>query len=130
MTLPAHFMTLSDGSLIDTREPGVSPVRNHYIGHSRELASGFAANLRDVKAVLRAGRFTDLGGYPLYFIAADGEALSFGAVRDNFLEVCRAAKFGDPRDGWRVVGIEINYEDGELRCAHTGEPIEAAYVPD
>ena len=85
-------------------------------------------SLAQVKAALRNGPFTDLGGYPLYFIAADGEALSFGAVRERFREVCADMLDMSRLSQWRIVGLEINYEDASLSCAHTGEAIPAAYV--
>jgi len=30
-------------------------------------------------------------------------------------------------DDWRLVGVEINYEDTDLYCCHCGEQIESAY---
>jgi hypothetical protein len=71
-------------------------------------------------------RCAPVGGYPLFFVAADGEALSFNAVRDNLREVLPA--MSQPWDrSWRVVNVDINYEDPELCCAHTGERIPSAY---
>jgi hypothetical protein len=28
------------------------------------------------------------------------------------------------RNGWRPVALEINYEDGELYCCHSGKPAD------
>ena len=75
---------------------------------------------------MRAGPYAWPGGYPLFFVAADGVALSFDAVRDNLREVLPA--MSQPWDrSWRVVNVDINYEDPELCCAHTGERIPSAY---
>ena len=67
------------------------------------------------------------GGYPTFFLTSDGEALSLAAAksqRRNILE----AMAGGYNDGWRVVGVSINWEDADLTCAHTGAPIESAYA--
>jgi hypothetical protein len=82
-------------------------------------------NAADLKYYLRLGAFTNLGGYPLYFVCADGEALSYDTVRANFREVLGA--IGDRRNGWCVVANAINWEDTELCDAHTGARIPAAY---
>lgn len=81
----------------------------------------------ELKATLRAGAFTGQGGYPMYFLADDGEALSFAAVRDNLANVMAAIQAG-VRDGWRVTACDVNWEDGELCCAHTGNRILSAYA--
>jgi hypothetical protein len=84
---------------------------------------------------LRAGKFTSIGCYPTYFIAADGEALSHEAVRENLWCVARATRlYGmDPRidsevKDWAVIGADINWADADLCCAHTGKRIESAYA--
>lgn len=66
---------------------------------------------------------TDLGGYPLYYVTADGGVLSPEAVREN------QALTNDPDDKqWYVVRAEVNYEDPDLYCEHTGERIPSAYA--
>ena len=81
----------------------------------------------DVKAALRYGKCIDVSGYPLFFITSDGSALSFESVRENFSEVCYSIR-NNIDDGWKVVGIDINYEDTELYCEHSGEKIDCAYA--
>lgn len=66
------------------------------------------------------------GGYQRYFITSDGEALSFDAAKEMQAEIEEAITEG-VRDGWMVVGCEINYEDESLICGHTNKPIPAAY---
>ena len=87
-------------------------------------------SLAEVKQALRNGAYTSLGGYPLYFIAADAETLSFEAVRERFREVCADMLDMSHMSQWRIVGIEINYEDADLVCAHTGKRIPSAYGED
>lgn len=83
----------------------------------------------DFARALRAGKYTSLGRYPLYFVCEDGEALSFEAAQENARQICQAIRDG-LRDGWRVIGVDVNYEDGALFCAHTGKRIESAYAED
>ena len=127
MPLPCHLFASDDGALYDTRLPGWSgrpPLRRVWTGHAREIET-----TAQVKAALRAGEYTDIGAYPLYFVTSDGCPLSFDAVRDNLALVLDSVARGI-RDEWRVVAVAINYEDGELRCAHTGERIPSAYAEE
>lgn len=66
------------------------------------------------------------GGYPRYFITSDGAALSYKAAQEN-AEVIRDAIRVKDNGGWRVVAVDVNWEDTELYCDHTGEKIESAY---
>lgn len=126
MALPDHLFTSSvDGALYDTRDPEWSqkpPVRKRYT----RPAGQRLADLCDVKACLRAGAYTDVGGYPLYFITRDGAALSFAAVREQFKSVCYDF-LEDASTGWRVEAVEVNWEDFDLRCDHTGARIDSAH---
>lgn len=83
-------------------------------------------NSKDLRTALRNGPYAWLGGYPLYFITHDGEALSFKAVRDEYRLVLRSVR-EKSNDGWRVIAVDVNYEDQDLYCAHTNEHIQAAY---
>jgi hypothetical protein len=66
----------------------------------------------------------------MYFLAADGEPLSFEAVREEWKLICEAhidrGQYLNVQ--WAIVGCDINYEDPELYCAHTGKRIESAYA--
>lgn len=81
--------------------------------------------LRQVKRAIRQP-YAWPGGYPLYVVLADGEALSCEAARQEWRQIVFATLHG-LRDGWRALGAEINWEDTALYCAHTGERIESAY---
>lgn len=89
----------------------------------------------DFNKALESGPYTWPGMYPIYFITADGAVLSWKAaieeqalIRDSIID---SPFNGDqwPRftDGWRVVAMEVNYEDDNLYCDHTGKKIESAY---
>jgi hypothetical protein len=69
------------------------------------------------------------GGYPRYFIMQDGCALSFKAAYENKRLILEALS-GDIRDSWAIAACEINWEDENLSCDHTGETIECAYSSD
>ena len=84
---------------------------------------------KDLKKALRNGQYTFPGCYPCYFITSDGAALSFEAVRENFRSVLSAIKTPSD-DGWRVVAVDVNYEDSSLYCDHAGKRIESAYAED
>jgi len=81
--------------------------------------------LRQAKHAIR-NKYAWPGGYPLYIVTADGEALSYDAARTEWASIVYATLHG-LRDGWRVLGADINWEDTALFCAHTGERIESAY---
>jgi len=82
--------------------------------------------LSDFRRAMRAGPYAWPGGYPVYFVTADGAALSFQAARDNRREILDAIASDDNGGGWRVVGADLALE-GPLFCDHTGQPIETAY---
>lgn len=125
MKLPSHlFISSCDGALHDTRKPNWSatPLRTNYSRHHREINS-----VADLKATLRASAVTFPGCYPLYFVTSNGCALSFETVLKEFRLVADSIRT-ESNDGWRVIGCDVNYEDGELYCEHSGKKIEAAYV--
>ena len=123
MKLPEHLFVSSDGALHDTRRPDWSrhPLRAGY-----KWTHGTIETTIQLRATLRAGPYAWPGGYPLFFLTSDGEALSFETVRAEYAQVSRAVR-DKSNDGWRVVGCTINYEDAELTCAHSGNRIESAY---
>lgn len=118
-----------DCALYDTRDANWStspPLRANFNCHHREIKSA-----ADLKATLRAGGYAWPGGYPLYFVTSDGAALSFESVRANLRDCLGAIDFPDRFEAeWRVVACDINWEDSELRCDHSGERIPAAYDDD
>jgi hypothetical protein len=69
-------------------------------------------------------KWTDMGGYPIHYITKDGGVLSSKSANEN-LEQCIG---DDPQ--WQIIAAEINYEDPDLYCDHSGERIESAYAVD
>lgn len=82
--------------------------------------------ISDFRKAIRAGAWAWPGGYPKFFITSDGGALCFEAAKEQRRCILEAIA-SDARDGWRVVAVEINWEDSELVCDHSGELIESAY---
>ena len=130
MTRPAHLFLSSDGKLYDTRDPAwlttTRPLREKIAWYHARITTP-----AELKATLRHGEHIWPGGYPLYFVMTDGEAMSFAAVRKNLREIIAA--FDDVElqgGGWRVAGCEANYEDPALYCTHSNERIPSAYAED
>jgi len=121
-----YFFVGEGGELFDTRKTNwtAHPIRRNYSISRRELNT-----VADVKAALRAGEFAWPGGYQMFFITADGAPLSFQTVRAEFHHIVWDIR-NKCSTGWRVCAVDINYEDGELFDAHTGERIPAAYCDD
>ena len=87
-------------------------------------------DLLTIKQAIR-NKYAWPGGYPLYLVCADGEALSIDAARDNWREICAAnMRQGFYSDSWRIIGVDINYEDPQFYCAHSGARIESAYAEE
>ena len=91
--------------------------------------------LAEIKGRLRAGEYAWPGGYRCFFVTADGAALTFAAVRKEWRQVVQdylwAAR--DPRfrgTGWKIEGVDVNWENPALYCDYTGECIESAYAED
>lgn len=84
-------------------------------------------NIKHFNEVLDNGPYAWPGGYPIYFICADGAALSFEAALENADLIRDAIAEKDNTSGWRVVACDINWEDEDLICAHTGKQIAPAY---
>ena len=124
MDLPKHLFVGSDGDLYDTRVGHWSakePLRKDYRYTHRSIET-----VAQLKATLRAGEFAWPGGYQLYFLTDDGATLSFDGARSS-LECCYDAIKTKSNNGWRIVGCDVNYEDDEMTCAHTGAKIPASY---
>lgn len=99
---------------------GESLVRKNY-----RITHGIIRSVADLKATLRNGPYAWPGGYPLYFVANDGEPLSFDTVKQNYRR-CLESKRSRADDGWRVIACGVNWEE-RLVDAHSGKRIESAY---
>lgn len=82
--------------------------------------------IADFRKALEDGPYAWPGGYPMFFYTSDGEALSYEAASAERVAIEDAIQ-SRSNDGWRVVGVDVNWEDTDLYCVHTGKKIESAY---
>lgn len=80
----------------------------------------------DYRKAIRNGAYAWPGGYPLYFVCDDGGALCCDCAKMERRNILESLARGIS-DGWRVCGVDVNWEDAELVCDHCGERIESAY---
>lgn len=66
------------------------------------------------------------GGYPKFLLMADGEALCKKCAKSEYRLISNATRDNDKTGGWMAYGIDINYEDDSLYCAHCSGKIESA----
>lgn len=70
-------------------------------------------------------KFAWPGGYALHAVLEDGDELCFDCCEQN-ADVIRNA---DPHSGWKFIGVDINWEDDALYCAHCAQQIKPEYTP-
>lgn len=83
----------------------------------------------DLDEAIASGKYTSVGGYPIYFITDDGGVLSYDTVKEEYDQIAESVR-DQLSDGWNVTAADINWEDTELLDDHTGNPIESAYGDD
>lgn len=67
------------------------------------------------------------GGYPMFGVTSDGAALCIDCMRKEYRQIAYARRHNQS-DGWLVMAMDINWEDGELTCDHCNKHIESAYA--
>ncbi len=63
------------------------------------------------------------GGYPLYYLCADGGVLCSKCANTEI----KLTSDPDADTQWKIVDVDINWEDNHLICDHCGECCESAY---
>ena len=81
---------------------------------------------KEVKTAIRSGPYAWPGGYPLFFIADDGDTICYRCARNEWRYICDSITH-NIRDGWMIIANEINWECDQLFCANCNERIESAY---
>ncbi len=84
-------------------------------------------SIADFRAAMRAGPYAWPGGYPRYFVMGDGGACSFETAKSERRQFLEALAHSCRSDQWRPIACEVNWEDSELRCDHSGQRIPSAY---
>lgn len=91
-------------------------------------------SISDFRKAVRNGPYAWPGGYPLYWIMADGGALEWNVCKTErraMLEALRDMETNNwPMKEWLPIALVINWEDADLTCDHTGNRIESAYGRD
>jgi hypothetical protein len=118
-----NVSSFSSGEL-RRNEPPYRVVRDHYRVHCRDIQT-----THDLRATLRAGAHSSIGGYQLFLATSDSETLCFECARSEYRQVSDSIR-NHSNDGWRVVGCDVNYEDTSMFCAHCNQQIPASYASD
>jgi len=69
------------------------------------------------------------GGYPLFIIMHDCEALCCDCAKRNLGQIARDTSQRN-RDSWQAETVAINWEDADLYCVHCSKRIESAYAEE
>ena len=80
--------------------------------------------VEDFEKCLASLGYTEDGGYPIYFLMADGGCLSFDTATIERERIKDAIAFGT-KNGWRVIASDVNW-GYDLYCDHSGEKIKSA----
>jgi len=86
-------------------------------------------NITDKKTLAIAykqGPYAFPGGYPLFLLLSDGETLCWKCFKSEYRSIQESVK-DQLQDGWNATAIDINYEDGDMYCAHCNDKIDSAY---
>lgn len=67
------------------------------------------------------------GGYPIYYITADGGILCPDCVNDNLARIRQVDTQCPDDDQWRVIAVEIHEEGSPIQCDNCYKQIESAY---
>ena len=67
-------------------------------------------------------KYTSYGSYPLVYYTADGGPLCAACAESN------GSVDPDAEKQWRIIGVDANWENPEMHCAHCNERIESAYA--
>jgi len=89
----------------------------------------FKFTVEDFKRELELGPYAWPGGYPRYFVMEDGEAMSFDFAKENLKLLCEAIE-DESRNCWKIIAVDVNWEDPDLYCCSTNKRLESAYAED
>jgi hypothetical protein len=95
----------------------------------------YVNSVKDLMEGVRQGRFTSVGGYPIFFLTADGGTLDPRTVKAELSQISRETrdyhgKRGGADPSWAIVAYDVNWEDASMYDDHTGERIPSAYAED
>jgi hypothetical protein len=67
------------------------------------------------------------GGYPIFYLCADGETLCPVCVNREIRLVLEATLAPGTDTQWEVEAVDVNWEDDFMQCAHCNKFIDSAY---
>lgn len=73
------------------------------------------------------------GGYPIYYVFADGGCCCPKCANDNIEAIdedIKGKRRWNSHGGWALTAADVNYEDPNLICDHCKERVESAYTED
>jgi hypothetical protein len=70
------------------------------------------------------------GGYPVYYLAADGEVICPECMNKEKKLIEEATANPGTDKQWEIVGTDANWEDTEMYCANCNKHMESAYGED
>ena len=118
--MKTHSTYNPDGSIMAIGKPFDGTPRPGYALHHSIIGTS-----KQFKATLRAGAYAWPDGYPLYFIMEDSEVMCFDCAKKEAKRIIYAMR-SRYRDGWKVAGCDVNYDDSDLVCCHCKKFIESA----
>ena len=69
------------------------------------------------------------GGYPLFIIMHDCEAICVACAKRNLGQIARDTSQCN-RGSWQAETVAINWEDADLYCVQCSKRIESAYAEE
>lgn len=82
--------------------------------------------VRALVRAARAGSYTSIGCYPLFWLLADGGTIHPKCGLEEFSQIARSTR-DYSRDGWAFEACDVFWEGPDMICDHCNEPIESAY---
>jgi len=67
------------------------------------------------------------GGYPLFYISHDCAAFCPACANKEIDRIAAEIASPDRHDQFRLIAVEVNYENDDLYCDHCNETIPSAY---
>lgn len=101
---------------------GVNSIQAMQISQLRKIQ----LDSRRFRDEIVASPYTSVGGYPLYAVTSDGAALCHKCCKTEAAQIGKPS--GYSHDQFRLIGLEVNWEDAGLYCDHCGGRIESAYA--
>ena len=81
---------------------------------------------QEFEDALSNGSYAWPGGYPMFLLMEDGEAMHIKCAEENRACIVDSID-NDLNNGWKPAAVDVNWEDDKLVCCQCGKEIESAY---